>query len=63
MLLPSSMQRSPATRISDEREKPMRLLYLFAGYRLGSRHLMVGIETLLVLTLCLLLARAVISLS
>jgi hypothetical protein len=36
----------------------MRLFSLSAD-RLGSRHLMLGIETLLALTLCLVLARTV----
>ncbi len=38
----------------------MRLLYLCAGYRLGLRHLTLGIEMVLALTLCVLLARAVV---
>lgn len=38
----------------------MRLVWFLTGDRLGSRHLMPGIETLLALTLCLLVVRAVI---
>lgn len=37
----------------------MRLLCLLTGDRLGSRRLMLGVETLLALTACLLLVRAV----
>ena len=32
---------------------------MLTGNRLGSRHLVFGVETLLALTLCLLVARAV----
>jgi hypothetical protein len=38
----------------------MRLLHLTAGYRLGSRHITLGIEMVLALTLCVLLARAAV---
>jgi hypothetical protein len=38
----------------------MRLLNLCAAYRLGSLHLKLGVEMVLALTLCVLLARAVI---
>jgi hypothetical protein len=38
----------------------MRLLSLCAGYRLSSQLFMLGIETVMALTLCALLARAVI---
>jgi hypothetical protein len=38
----------------------MRLLYLCAGYRLGSHQFKLGIEMVLALTLCALLARAVV---
>ena len=37
----------------------MRVLSLLIGNRLGSRQLMLGVETLLALTFCLLVARAV----
>jgi hypothetical protein len=40
----------------------MRLLYLCAGFRLGSHHFRLGIEMVLALTLCALLARAVVPL-
>lgn len=40
----------------------MRLIVLLTGDRLGSRHLMLGVETLLALTLCLLVLRAVVQL-
>ena len=39
--------------------KTMRLLDFRTCYRLGSRHLTGGIETLLALTLCLLIERAI----
>jgi hypothetical protein len=38
----------------------MRLLYLCAGYRLGLRHVTLGIEMILALTLYALLARTVV---
>ncbi len=37
----------------------MRLFLSLASDRLGSRHLMLGAETLLALTVCLLVVRAV----
>ena len=37
----------------------MRLFWSLASDRLGSRHLMLGAETLLALTVCLLVVRAV----
>ena len=37
----------------------MRLFLSLASDRLGSRHLMLGVETLLALTLCLLVAQTV----
>jgi hypothetical protein len=37
----------------------MRVFALITGNRLGSRHLMLGVEMMLALTLCLLVARAV----
>jgi hypothetical protein len=37
----------------------MRLFLSLASARLGSRHLMLGAETLLALTVCLLVVRAV----
>jgi hypothetical protein len=40
----------------------MRLISFLASDRLVSRHLTLGIETLLALTLCLLVVRAVIQL-
>jgi hypothetical protein len=40
----------------------MRLFLSLASNRLGSRHLMLGTETLLALTLCLLVVRAVLQL-
>src|SRR6266566_5531244 len=41
------------------REHNMRLFLSLASARLGSRHLMLGAETLLALTVCLLVVRAV----
>ena len=38
----------------------MRVFALLTGNRLGSRHLMLGVETLLALALCLLVARGVV---
>ena len=38
----------------------MRLLCLCAGYRFDSRHVTLGLEMVLVLTVCVLLARAVV---
>jgi hypothetical protein len=35
----------------------MRLILFLTGERLGSRHLMLGVETALAMTLCLLLIR------
>ncbi len=37
----------------------MRFFWISTGDRLGSRHLTLGVETLLALTLCLLVLRAV----
>ncbi len=37
----------------------MRLLFSLASNRIGSRHLMLGMETLLALTLCFLVLRTV----
>jgi len=37
----------------------MRLFLLFTTNRLGSRHLVLGVETLLAMTLCLLVVRAI----
>jgi hypothetical protein len=37
----------------------MRLFFSLASDRLGSRHLMLGVETLLALTLCFLVLRTV----
>ena len=41
------------------REHHMRLLFSLASDRFGSRHLMLGAETLLAMTVCLLVLRAV----
>jgi hypothetical protein len=62
MRLSSPMRPSPAlpTHASRRKGYPMRLLSLCAGYRLGSQYVMLGIETVMALTLCALLARAVI---
>lgn len=37
----------------------MRLILFLTGERLGSRHLMLGVETALAMTLCLLIIRTV----
>jgi hypothetical protein len=44
------------------REHNMRLFLSLASVRLGSRHLMLGTETLLALTLCLSVVRLVMQL-
>jgi hypothetical protein len=41
----------------DEGIDTMRLILFLTGERLGSRHLMLGVETALAMTLCLLLIR------
>jgi hypothetical protein len=46
-------------KLRKRRENNMRVFALLTGNRLGSRHLVFGVETLLALTLCLLVARAV----
>lgn len=38
----------------------MRLIVLLTGDRLGSRHLVLGVETLLAMTFCLLMLRAAV---
>jgi hypothetical protein len=45
-------------RLTKRREN-MRLIWLLTGDRLASRHLMLGVETLLALTLCLVVLRTV----
>ena len=46
-------------RRKKRREHNMRLFLSLASARLGSRHLMLGAETLLALTVCLFVVRAV----
>jgi len=49
------------TQTAERGENDMRLFWFLTGDRLGSRQLMFGIETVLALTLFLLVVRAVTS--
>jgi hypothetical protein len=55
----SSVKQRLSPHKEKRREHNMRLFWSLASDRLGSRHLMFGVETLLALTLCLLVLQTV----